>query len=848
MAFFDDFTVDYTNKIIRHTSGTTIYPGVTMYSEIQDLWDALNQMDDTVPISAQTPTQFTLLNGWFMTDADLEYINAASIQTSGWASNVIEAIAYDGSGAGFPFESDDRGETITGTTTSATGTIIGWDERYGTETGVLYYRPLTGTFNNTTEAYTVSNSTAAGNFTTDLNASYPLTGESIWSGFNTIGSLSERVAGTPDTKLYLVQDKTDVGLTFGVNTEHASATETNGALGALGAIDILVKTQEMGKVYDSVSNGRVQIFARQQGTLYDHFESVPSTLTANTPIPLAASTDINNVDGTLLVNAESGSGTFTVGEVISDGTKGVVGIVRAVNGTVADPDLDIFEIGDLDIADADALTGASSGATATVSTAGTSAINAGASPQTTITITFARVSRDLVNGNGSKDYSVEIDAQAQTATDVYETLQYRMRRGETTDIDSGAGLAIAGQLYKGIEVRLDYNGGAGAAAAVGELVTGGTSGATGIVASATGGAPGTGYLMVTQLAGTFQTSEQATTTLLTAANVTTVTAIQSSKQGPLMTLAGGVLFGQTGVYITDLASADNQNFSLIADDGTTQTPPNTQAVAVTDLSVGDSVLVVQRDTNGDPLKLPTQTPVGSETVTSAFTIPAGGGGANTQGDLLLEITQDGVPNATIQLDVPDGARSEGSIDVGASVRVRDTVLDLEDRYRFESFATDQFTLKVVANSSGTLDAGGDTSSMVRAASAWATGVDQVLVGDIVRNTADDEVGYVTAVTDTDLTTTVMTNTWASKTYEINRIVRTYSADDTCYVPFVDRIAVATTASNDIIKTSGATGDKSCILRVRRSDGTPILPYDANVTVGDNGLAAPAQRITDSIAT
>jgi len=99
MAFFDDFTVDYSNKIIRHTSGTTIYSGVTMYSEIQDLWDALNQMDDTIPISAQTPTQFTLLNGWFMTAADLEYINSASIQTSGWGSNVIEAIAYDASGA-----------------------------------------------------------------------------------------------------------------------------------------------------------------------------------------------------------------------------------------------------------------------------------------------------------------------------------------------------------------------------------------------------------------------------------------------------------------------------------------------------------------------------------------------------------------------------------------------------------------------------------------------------------------------------------------------------------------------------------------------------------------------------
>ncbi len=239
MAFLNDFGIDYDNKIIRHLTGTTIYSTQTMYSELQDLFDALNQMDDQVPMSAQTPTQFTMINGWFVDSASLQYIKTGSLTTSGWAAGIIRAISYDASGAGTMFDPADRGKVITGTTSTATGKILGWDERYGTELGVVYIRVLTGTFNNATEAWTVAGSTAAGNFTATFQSGGSATGENFWSQFSTLGTIHAQVAGTPDTKLYAVQDRTAVGIPIGVLPEHASATETNGTHGSLGQIDIL---------------------------------------------------------------------------------------------------------------------------------------------------------------------------------------------------------------------------------------------------------------------------------------------------------------------------------------------------------------------------------------------------------------------------------------------------------------------------------------------------------------------------------------------------------------------------------------------------------------------------------
>lgn len=80
MPIQDDFTLNYSTKKIAHTSGTARYTVNEMYSWFMDLFDDDGQMDDTVPMSAQTPTEYKLINGWtFDSDADLGYLYGGSI-------------------------------------------------------------------------------------------------------------------------------------------------------------------------------------------------------------------------------------------------------------------------------------------------------------------------------------------------------------------------------------------------------------------------------------------------------------------------------------------------------------------------------------------------------------------------------------------------------------------------------------------------------------------------------------------------------------------------------------------------------------------------------------------------
>lgn len=80
MAIQDDFTLNYTAKTITHTSGSTRYTVNALYSWLMDLFDDSGQMDDAISISAQTPAEYTLVNGWtFGDDATVGYLYGGSI-------------------------------------------------------------------------------------------------------------------------------------------------------------------------------------------------------------------------------------------------------------------------------------------------------------------------------------------------------------------------------------------------------------------------------------------------------------------------------------------------------------------------------------------------------------------------------------------------------------------------------------------------------------------------------------------------------------------------------------------------------------------------------------------------
>jgi len=82
VAIQDDFTIDYGAKTITHTSGATVYTVNQLYSWLMDVFDELAQLDDTVPMSGQTPTEYTLINGWTIPDASFQFLKGGAVKTS----------------------------------------------------------------------------------------------------------------------------------------------------------------------------------------------------------------------------------------------------------------------------------------------------------------------------------------------------------------------------------------------------------------------------------------------------------------------------------------------------------------------------------------------------------------------------------------------------------------------------------------------------------------------------------------------------------------------------------------------------------------------------------------------
>lgn len=77
MSIPDDVVVDYTNKTISVSNN--IYTVNALYSYLMDVFDELAQMDDDVPMSAQTPTVYTLINGWRLSDNSTNFLSGGSV-------------------------------------------------------------------------------------------------------------------------------------------------------------------------------------------------------------------------------------------------------------------------------------------------------------------------------------------------------------------------------------------------------------------------------------------------------------------------------------------------------------------------------------------------------------------------------------------------------------------------------------------------------------------------------------------------------------------------------------------------------------------------------------------------
>ncbi len=384
--------------------GKTVWSVNALYSHLQDMFDDLGQLDDTVPMSAQTPTEYSLINGWFIDEVSIKYLKGGAIKTIGWTSGAIIQQILPTSYTNVV--ASDLGKVVTEADTGDTGTLLFADntrKRWWIKPDVP--GAAGDYFDDPGSAYTITAGTGAGTSTAASTS-----GENTWANMFTLGTLET------NTAIYIIQDKAKITAWWPV-----------------GQIDVLVRVQEGGSTTgaNGTTLGTIFIGAREYSKLFDHFVSTGITGGRN-PVPLATAADLNNTTGQYqTVFSATSAGTFTVGHTFtknSDSTR--EGTITAVSGSNPNITLQYYLSGTSLTAftNGDAIT-TSGGATGTVVTP-TAVVADYATGGTGITMTFADANKDLNNGNGSKPYDVVIDLKStKTVAQMYEWLKFVTRRG-----------------------------------------------------------------------------------------------------------------------------------------------------------------------------------------------------------------------------------------------------------------------------------------------------------------------------------------------------------------------------------------------------------------------------------
>jgi hypothetical protein len=264
MAIGDDFTINYTRMTVRHTSGSTVYSVNALYSWLMDTFDELGQMDDDVPISAQTPTEYTWTNMWFMDDDSHEYLYGGALKSIGWDQS---AAAYPQGIRVVEFESTgytnanaaDLGSAVSGATSDDTGILL----HYNNTLRKWWVRSdAAGDTWDPAEVVHVAGSTRGGTAVTGAK-----TGEALYSNIYTLGSI------VPHGSIYVVQDAQKLASWWGT-----------------GHIDVLIKVKEAGV---EITGAEITVFNRNWTDLYDHFD-IDLSPGGRNAVPLATSDDLNN--------------------------------------------------------------------------------------------------------------------------------------------------------------------------------------------------------------------------------------------------------------------------------------------------------------------------------------------------------------------------------------------------------------------------------------------------------------------------------------------------------------------------------------------------------------------------
>lgn len=796
-------------------SGSGVATVNQLYSALQNLFDELTQMDDGVPMSAQTPTEYTIgiidagdKDPWFIDRTTAEHLSGGALKTASWlrATGTNTGIVKLTVSSNAIVEGD-IGIDITGG--GNTGTLLDVQDQ-GSGNAVLWIRPdSNAAANNFDDTTTLTCNAHTASFTYDITPpgiSWE-SGESLWSNIYTLGTIEA------NTHIYISQN--------GANLVRYDNQANNTDWWGDGHIDILVNVKECGTEIDE---GYVSVLARQYSKTYSYY-IVDLTNGGRNPIPLQTGNDLDNQTGYWTFTGSAGTGTFQVGEVISKSGTDKKGVVTAVAGTGAAPILTYYLIGDpiTNFVNGDtSVTGATSAATCTAGTPGAAGpANLGAN---TPAITHGGMadggSYDIDENGTPENYSVVIDCNQSSLANVYQWAKYITRRGETGTTHTDG---LQGQFYIGSDYRLRYSGTITGTFSEGNTCTQATSGAKGTIVEVN---TTDKIVILRNSRGTFNTANVVTDYTAGGSFTpnTEASAVTPIAAAPFGTFAGGKFFCAPGVVLGDYLTADANNFQLVDDNGTVRVAPTKATITASNTREGDKIAIFRLTASGGDInKAEYNATVQSQAATTA------------------------IMGSTITTDTP--GKTSGGV-----IRLVDTSANTEYRLRYSSYASATFTLAYTNVASA--DTGTTTTNVN------ATGIGTAsLVGDLVMNvTQSNAVAYVTAIVDANNVTISPAITGQVPTDNIKfnclPVATTTSPQDTWYVPFID--VYETTGSDgtpgsESVQITHSSTDNNIYIRVRARHssgvGTKILPFEQDSSVvGANPTTVSVIRTTDTIIT
>jgi hypothetical protein len=796
-----------------------------LYSAIMDFIDEGGLMDDSTPMSAETPVEYTVgiidsgdLDPWYIGYESMQHITGGAIRSAGWThvdGSAVGIIVVPVTGGG-TIVAADEGLDITGATTGA-GTLLEVIEDGATD--YLVIRPDTNAAGSifTTAAQTIT----CNGHTASQSGAVSHTGEQVWANFYSIATLPIE----PDTHLYLYQGP--VATNAGRERVVSIADATQDWWGD-GHIDVTVFLKDFRTAaFSVIDGGYVSGYARKGGTKYAFFEASASTTSGGrNPIALSTEADADNTTGYKSITFTASSGTWAVGDEMVGSTSGARGMITQIDSPGATQTVHYVPLGDPQTAfqtAAENLTNSDNSGTGTKNGSAPADqgpalaawFTSGAAP----TIAFGNAAYDVDDDGTTDPFAITIDCNQNPLTEVYEWTKYITRRGAT---GTGNTNGIPGEMYLGGEVYLKYTGSVTGLISEGSDVTQETSGATGIVMSHdtskkvillrnTRGTFGTGPALYTltdnDTGGTVEINSAAA-------------AFAPKAVAPFGTLAGGIFFGARGVLLSDWMSADENSFQLLTVDGDVKSRPVAIVLSVTNLVGG-----AETETDSDHVSVWRLTGTGGVIDKTEFSAAGGEAiGAAT-------LTVDGA----IPQDVPGKT-------TGGVLCIRDAS-DSNAGYqiRYSSWSGSVFTLANIVIAAA--DGGTNTTTIVEAG-AFAN----AKRGDIVVNHSRAEaVSYVVSVDSANQVTIspAITGQTTGDSIELNCVPIAMNTADDVYVPLMLRLATGSSENVSIVYV--APIDYRVSVRNNRN-ATKIKPFTTDGATSGADVSVATIRQTNTIAT